>query len=73
MANERGVSMNQFIIEILVEAVWNNMKLINISKEKMRQQDEYVLKGVNYNDFNNLDKPEIFDLKFSLYIINVMW
>lgn len=40
VAEECGVSINQFIIETLAKAVGNNMKMINMNKEKTRQQEE---------------------------------
>ncbi|WP_368390131.1 type II toxin-antitoxin system HicB family antitoxin [Thomasclavelia ramosa] len=53
VSDECGVSINQFIIETLAEAVGSNMKLISMSKEKMKQQEEIVLKGRGYDFEDN--------------------
>lgn len=48
VSDEYNISINQFISETLAEAIGGYTKLMNISKEKMKQQEELILKE-NYS------------------------
>ncbi|QUN12935.1 toxin-antitoxin system HicB family antitoxin [Clostridium sp. C1] len=48
VSDEYGISINQLITETLAEAIGGYIKLMNISKEKMKQQEELILKE-NYS------------------------
>jgi Uncharacterized conserved protein len=42
IADEDGISTNQYIVETLAESVGSNMKVINMSKEKMKRYEEII-------------------------------
>ena len=48
-----GISINQFISETLAEAVGSCSKLMNISKEKMRQQEELILSDMYIEKYSD--------------------
>lgn len=56
IADELDVSINQYIVEVLAESVGSNNKIINMTKEKMKQKEEFVLKDRENDkiDCNNL-------------------
>lgn len=53
VSDECGVSINQFITETLAEAVGSYSKLMNISKAKMRQQEELILSEPYTKKYND--------------------
>lgn len=60
ISEEYGISINQFIVETLSEAVGSNLKLINMTKERIKRQEEIILKD-SRDDF--LKKDYIFPKK----------
>lgn len=62
VAEELGVSINQYIVETLAESVGANNKVFNLSQQKLRQKEEFVLKNNladSYENYSFIYKKEI--------------
>lgn len=51
VADELGISINQYIVETLAESVGANIKVLNLSQEKLKQKEQFVLKSRSFDSY----------------------